>query len=40
MQQQWSDIIRPGHKVKVKMKDNLTSAVVEKSHFIGKLYVL
>ena len=27
MQQQWSDIIRPGHKVKVKV--NLTSEVVE-----------
>ena len=38
MQQQWSDIIRPRRKVKVKIKGKLTSAVVEKSHYIAKLF--
>ena len=33
----WSDIIRPEHKVKVKIKGDLTSAVVEKFHYIAKL---
>ena len=37
MQQQWFHIIVPGHKVKVKIKRVLTSAVVEKSHYIAKL---
>ena len=32
MQQLWSDIIRARHKVKVNIKSNLTSAMVEKSH--------
>ena len=35
MQQRWSDIIRPAHEVKVKIKGNFT--VVEKSHYIAKL---
>ena len=33
MQQQWSDIVRP----KSKDEDEITSAVVEKSHYIAKL---
>ena len=37
MQQQWSDITRPAHEVKVKIMGNLTSTVVLKSHYIAKL---
>ena len=37
MQQQWSHVIVPGYKVKVKIRRVLTSAVVEKSQYIAKL---
>ena len=37
MQQQWSHIIVPGQKVKVKIEGVLTSGVVKKSHYIAKL---
>ena len=37
MQQQWSHIIIPGLRVKVKIKGVLTNALVEKSHYIAKL---
>ena len=35
MQIQWSNLVKPGQKVKV--KDELVAAVVESSHFISKL---
>ena len=34
---QWSNLVKPGQKVKVKLKDELVAAVVESSHFISKL---
>ena len=37
MQIQWSNLVKPGQKVKVKLKDELVAAVVENSHFISKL---
>ena len=40
MQQQWSHIIVPGQKLKVKIKGVLTSAVVKKSHYTLQNYPL
>ena len=37
MQQQWTSLVMPGQKVKVKIKDKLVSAVIENCHFISKL---
>ena len=37
MEQQWSSLVQPGRKVKVKVKEEVVSAVVEKLHFISKL---
>ena len=37
MQQQWSDIINPGLKVKVKVKDDHFSGVVKDVYFVAKL---
>ena len=37
MEQQWSTLVQPGRKVKVKVKEEVVSAVVEKLHFISKL---
>ena len=37
MQHQWSSLIMPGQKLKVRMKDKLVSAVVEKCYYISKL---
>ena len=37
MQIQWSNLVKPGQKVKVKVKDELVATVVESSHFISKL---
>ena len=39
MQQQWASLVMPGWKVKVKIKDQFVSAVVEKCHFISKLSI-
>ncbi len=38
MQQQWSDLVSPGCKVKVKLKGEIVVAIVEKPYFISKLY--
>ena len=35
MRQQWSDLVKPGCRVKVKVKDELVDAFVERSHFIS-----
>ena len=37
IQRQWASLVMPGQKVKVRMKDKLVSAVVEKCHYISKL---
>ena len=37
MERQWSDVIMIGQKVKVKMKNEFVSAVVEKTIFVSKL---
>ncbi len=37
MEDQWSPLVKPGQKVKVKIKDELTSVVVEQVFFISKL---
>ena len=39
MQQQWSEFVKPGCRVKVKLKimDKCVDAVVERTHFISKL---
>ena len=37
MKLQWSDLIFPGQKVKLKVKEEIISAEVEKCHFVSKL---
>ena len=37
MEQQWSTLVQPGRKVKVKVKEKVVSAVIETLHFISKL---
>ncbi len=37
MEDQWSTLAKPGQKVKVKVKEELTSALVEQTFFISKL---
>ena len=37
MQQQWSELVKPGCRVKVKIMDKFVDAVVERTHFISKL---
>ena len=37
MQQQWSELVKPGCRVKVKIMDKFVDAVVEMTHFISKL---
>ncbi len=37
MEEQWSTLAKPGQKVEVKVKEELTSAVVEQAFFISKL---
>jgi len=37
MQQQWSELVKPGCGVKVKIMDKFVDAVVEKTHFISNL---
>ena len=37
MQIQWSNLVKPGQKIKVKLKNEVVAAVVESSHFISKL---
>ena len=37
MEQQWSTLVKPGRAVKVKVKEELVSAVVENVYFISKL---
>ena len=37
MQQQWSDLVKPGCRDKVKVKDELVDAFIERPHFISKL---
>jgi len=37
MQQQWSELVKPGCRVKVKIMDEFVDAVVERTHFISKL---
>ena len=37
MQHQWSELAKPGRKVKVKMKDELSDGIIDKSYFISKL---
>ena len=37
MQIQWSNLVNPGQKIKVKLKNEVVAAVVESSHFISKL---
>ena len=36
MQDQWLELAKPGHKVKVKMKKELIDAIIEKLYFILK----
>ena len=37
MQQQWSDLVKPGCRVKVKIMDKFVDAVVERTQIISKL---
>ena len=37
MEQQWSTLVKPGRAVKVKVKEELVSAVIENVYFISKL---
>ena len=37
MQQQWSELVKPGCRVKVKIMDKFVDAV-ERTHFISKLF--
>ena len=37
MQDQWASLVVPGQNVRVKFKDKIVSAVVERCHFISKL---
>ena len=37
MEQQWSNTVRSGQKVKVKFKGDLIDGVVQKTHYIAKL---
>ena len=37
MQQQWSELVKPGCRVKVTIMDKFVDAVVERTHFISKL---
>ena len=34
MQIQWSTFVKPGQKIKIKLKNEVVAAVVESSHFI------
>ena len=36
MQNHWSEPAKPGHKVKVKMKDEPSDGIIDKSYFITK----
>ncbi len=40
MEDQWSPLVKPGQKVKVKIKDDLMSVVVEQVFFISKLSLI
>ncbi len=37
MKSQWSEFVFPGRKAKVKVKDDIISAEVEKCYFVSKL---
>ena len=37
MQQQWSELVKPGCRVKVTIMDKFVDAVVERTHYISKL---
>ena len=37
IQQQWSELVKPGSRVKVTIMDKFVDAVVERTHFISKL---
>ena len=37
MQQQWSELVKPGCRVKVTIMDKFLDAVVERTHYISKL---
>ena len=37
MQQQWSELVKPGCGVKVKIMDKFVDAVVERTYFISNL---
>ena len=39
MQQEWSELVKPGCGVKVKIMDKFVDAVVERTHFILKLFL-
>ena len=34
MQQQWSELVKPGSRVKVTIMDEFVNGVVERTHFI------
>ena len=37
MEREWSDVVKTGQKVKMKFKDDFTSAVVVRVLFVSKL---
>jgi len=39
MQQQWSELVKPGCGVKVKIRDKFVDVVVERTHLISNLHL-